>query len=628
MNKTNYLLRTALLFAAVCMACSETDIKIKEEDSPSINEPVDPDFETNPNEDVDTQDAVSILFGARSASAVNPYEGRGVTVSCSAADVVVRSTLSGEIRYVLSGSTDEGSLKIYSEAPFELVMNGVSIVNSDDPALHIRSDGKTAVTLAAGTSNRLAGGVTFASEGNGEDVKAAFFSEGALAFSGDGSLTVMGRYRHAIGSDDYVRIDGGNISVALAAKDGIHANDYVEINDGTLTVNSTGDGIDSEGTVDLTGGTVNIVTSGEKSHGVKSAGATAVRTEGTVDIEVHGAASKAFNCDGDMTVSCGSLHLVTSGNAFYDTDDADISSAAGIKCAGNLTVAGGRIAIESSGTGGKGVNVDGNIVIEDGEITVTTTGGQFRYSNDDTAAKAVKCDGNMTVNGGTLVLKTSGTAAEGLESKANMTVNGGTLDIQAYDDCMNASASIVINGGRIYCFSAANDGIDSNGALTVAGGTVISSGGGTPEDSFDCDRNTFKITGGTIVGTGGSVSTPTAAVCTQYSVIYSGSGAAQNAVFNITSADGVNALTFLIPRTFNNMVMLFSSPILQKDVTYTVSSGGSVSGGESFHGLYSEAIWEGGSSLAAFTISSMVTAIGSSGVGPGGGGFPGGGGRR
>jgi hypothetical protein len=629
MNRANCLLWVAMLFLAICISCNRDDITEKEEDSPSINEEVDSNFETNPNENINTAEGtVRILFDSQSVTVTNPYDGKGVVVNRDAADVVVRSTLSNEISYVLSGSTTEGSLKIYSDTKFELVMNGVSIVNSDDPALNIQSVEKATVTLVEGTFNRFAGGVAFVSEGNGEDMKAAFFSEGPLLFSGAGNLVLMGRYRHAVCSDDYIRIDGGNITVALAAKDGIHANDYVEINGGAIDINSMGDGIDSEGTVGLSGGMVKIVTSGEKSHGIKSVAAMTVQTAGSVDIHVQGTAAKAFNCGGDMSVSRGEFRLVTSGDAFYDTDDADISSAAGIKCAGNLTISEGQITIESSGAGGKGINADGKIIIEDGDISVTTTGGQFKYRNDDTAAKAVKCDRDMTVNGGSIVVKTSGVAAEGLESKANMTINKGALDIQAYDDCINASKSIVMNGGTIYCYSTANDGVDSNGTLTITGGTIVSVGSTSPEEGFDGDRNTFKITGGTIIGIGGTTSTPTSNVCTQYSFIYSGSGVAQNSCFNVTSADGVNVLTYLIPKSLNSMTILFSSPGLQKNTSYTISSGGSVSGGTSFYGLYSGATYTGGSSLSTFTTSSMVTAIGSAAGGMGGGGFPGGGGGR
>ena len=461
---------------SMCVSCGGSDDILKDDDdgpSPSIDEEVDDEFETNPNEEIDEDGAVKIVFDAQSVIVTNPYEGKGVLITQSGADVVVKSTLSDEISYILSGSTTEGSLKIYSETKFELKMNGVSIVNSNDPALNIQSGKKVTITLVDGTSNRLAGGTMFVSEGGDEDMKAAFFSEGQLVFDGTGSLVVISRYRHAICSDDYIRIDGGNIVVSVAAQDGIHAKDYIEINSGTININSIGDGIDSEG--------------------------------------------------------------------------------------------------------------------------------------------------DVTINGGTIVIKASGEEAEGLECEMNMTINGGDIEIEASDDCINASNAIVINGGSIYCYSATNDGIDSNGTLTITGGTVVAVGSASPEEGFDCDHNTFKITGGILIGIGGTTSTPTANACTQYSLVYSGNAISQNSSFNITSSEGKNVLTYVVPKSLNNITILFSNPELENGSTYTISKGGSVTGGTNFHNLYSGATYSGGSLLSTFTISSMVTTIGGSSGGNQGG---------
>ena len=68
-----------------------------------------------------------------------------------------------------------------------------------------------------------------------------------------------------------------------------------------------------------------------------------------------------------------------------------------------------------------------------------------------------------------LVKATGGEGSEGIESKSVLTVNEGTVAVLCYDDCMNASNSIVLNGGNIYCYSSGNDGIDSNGTLTITG---------------------------------------------------------------------------------------------------------------------------------------------------------------
>lgn len=68
---------------------------------------------------------------------------------------------------------------------------------------------------------------------------------------------------------------------------------------------------------------------------------------------------------------------------------------------------------------------------------------------------------------------TGGEGSEGIESKSVLTVNEGTVAALCYDDCMNASNSIVLNGGNIYCYSSGNDGIDSNGTLTITGSDRI-----------------------------------------------------------------------------------------------------------------------------------------------------------
>ena len=140
---------------------------------------------------------------------------------------------------------------------------------------------------------------------------------------------------------------------------------------------------------------------------------------------------------------------------------------------------------------------------------------------------------------------------------------------------MNASNSIVLNGGNIYCYSSGNDGIDSNGTLTITGGVIVSSGTTSPEDGFDCDQNTFKITGGIVLGIGGGTSTPTSSVCTQRTVIYGGSGS-NGEILNIQSADGTSVLTYQIPRAYSQMTVLFSSPNLTSGGSYTISKGGTV----------------------------------------------------
>ena len=565
---------------------------------------------------------VTITYNGTTATVNNNVSG--VEVSVNGGHVVVNSTV-GKVEYVLNGTTTDGSFKVYSEKKFKLSLSGVSILNPVGAAINIQSSKRVFVVCTDGTTNTLTDGSSYTSATDSEDMKACFFSEGQLIFSGGGLLTVTGNYKHAITSDDYVRFRSGcNITVAAAKKDGIHTNYAVIIGGGVLNISSTEDAIQcEEGGITMTGGFVKVSTTANKAHGLKSAQDVLI-SGGAIQAEVAGAASKGISCDGNLTFSGGKLTALTSQTALYE--DNDLSSCAGIKCDGNILVTGGEIAIQSTGGAGKGINCDGSVTISDGTVKVITTGPQCTYNRLSSSAKGIKADGALTIDGGTVLVKaTGGEGSEGIESKSVLTVNNGMVAALCYDDCMNASNSIVINGGNIYCYSSGNDGIDSNGTLTITGGVVVSSGTTVPEDGLDCDQNTFKITGGIVLGIGGGTSTPTSSVCTQRSVIYGGSGS-NGQYLNIRSTDGTDILTYQIPRAYSQMTVLFSSPNLTSGGSYIISKGGTVTGGSEFFGLYTGATYSGGTQADTFTASSMVTQVGSTSGGGGGGGRPGGGG--
>lgn len=513
-----------------------------EAETPEDIDPEDNDLSPN-TQDITLDNAVTIAFsGIATPTINNPFEDTGVTISTNGAHVTVTSTITGtELNYVLSGITADGSVKIYGEYKFGLVLNGVGITNPNGAAINNQCGKKTTVTVVDNTNNRLIDAAEYIYT-DGEDMKGTFFSEGQLIFEGNGNLEVRGKNKHAICTDDYFRINEGNITVKEAAGDAIHANDYISIDGGTVKIVSAGDGADCDGYIEINGGDIQITTTGQKGHGIK-AGTYATVNDGNITILVSGVASKCFNITEDLTIYGGTLNLTTTGNAYFDTDDQDTSSAAAIKCDGNLVVENGEITIYSSGSGGKGINVTGTLTLNDGTVKVTTTGGQYVYSNlYDTAAKAVKSDGNLTVNGGTLIISTSKTEAEGLESKATLAINGGDIEINAYDDAINAATHIEITDGNIYCSSSVNDAVDSNGTLSISGGVLIAVGSGSAEGSIDCDNNRFAITGGTVVGIGGSASSPTISASSQRSLVYSASGSVQ--IIHIESSTGGEVLTF------------------------------------------------------------------------------------
>lgn len=439
---------------------------------------------------------VTIAFGT-STTIDNPLSSNGVTVTQNGDDITINSTASA-VAYKISGTTANGSVKIYSDNKFLLTLNGTDITNDDGPAINIQSKKRSFIVVADNTSNSLADGTAYAA--STEDMKGTIFSEGQMVFSGSGSLTVKGNYSHAMVSDDYIRIRSGNINITGAVKDGIHTNDAFITDGGNINITATSDGIECE---------------------------------------------------------------------------------------------------------------EGYIVINDGNFTLNTgdDGIAASYETDNTI------DPYVTINGGTFNINT--TEGEGIESKSTLTINEGTININAYDDGLNAGTALYLNGGELYVYSSTNDGIDVNGTLTITGGKTIAIGAASPEGGFDCDNSAFKITGGIAVGIGGSTSMPTANVSTQRSVRL-GAGSA-NQLIHIEATDGsAEVLTFLIPRSYTTM--LFSSPKLVSGTSYTVYTGGSVTGGTNINGLYRNGTYEKNSATAGttFTTTSMVTTAGGSG-GPGGG---------
>ncbi len=501
-----------------------------------------------------------------------------------------------KVKITVSGKSSDGQLKIYGEKKFMLSLNGLDLTCSKGPAINDQCKKRAYVHLAEGTSNYLKDGSSYSTEpfyhstssAGSEDRKGCFFSEGNLIFSGYGVLSVTGKNKHGIATDGYLYMRPGvTIDVTNAVKNDIHVK---------------GDSDDGYG-IYIAGGLIYAYTSGT--------------------------AGKCLKTDLDAEIAGGEFYLYTTGGSEYDSDEKDTSSPAGIKTNGDIIISGGSILAQSTGAGGKGLNSDGKITIYDGEIEAQTSGSRYQYSSRYTSSpKGIKADGDIEIYGGTITITASGRneGAEGMESKANLTVNDGEIIIEAYDDAMNASSSITINGGKVYCYSTSNDGIDSNGSLTFAGGLIIGSGTDAPEEGLDCDSsNKYFINGGIVIGTGGSAVSPSSSSA-QRTVVYNGFSGVSGNILCILNSSGTPVLLYKLPRTLNGMSLIFSSPDLVSG-SYTITSGATISSNSDYwQGWYSDGSISGGSTLTSFTSSSTVTTVGSStgGGDMGGGGSTGG----
>ncbi|MBR6484633.1 MAG: carbohydrate-binding domain-containing protein, partial [Clostridiales bacterium] len=250
---------------------------------------------------------------------------------------------------------------------------------------------------------------------------------------------------------------------------------------------------------------------------------------------------------GKVTISEGGTYIIsgslTDGQIIVDAEDDTVQlvlSGCGIECSTSAAVyvkaadkvfltldEGSSNELSNSGTfeADGDNNVDGVIFSKD-DLTINGDGGLTISSSDH----AVVCKDDLVIAGGQIDITASGDgiqsketltiedgiidieATEAIES-TQVTIDGGTLTLTASDDGINASQksdelspAIVINGGDITIIMGQGDtdAIDSNGSLTITGGTLDI----TAQFPFDYD-STCEYTGGTIYVNGEQTDTIT-----------------------------------------------------------------------------------------------------------------------
>lgn len=547
-------------------------------------------------ENLNIENTVTIKYNGSTAEVTSTSDA--VKTFVTGADVALDLSYAGVTEVTATGKSVDGQLKIYGKSAVKLTLSGLELTSAKSAVINVQNKSLLYLHLSEGTKNIICDTKSQTDESyypegvaaGDEKRNGAIYCKGSMVISGTGTLDLTGKKKH-----------GMSVKSTLTVRPGV-----------TLAINDVADNcIKAEG-VTVLGGYLWAKTSAD--------------------------AGKCISSDADVTIKGGCLKLYTSGGSIYEEDENDTSSPAGVKADGNVLISGGEMLCVSTGEGGKGINVDGNLTIDSGVINVVTSGGKYIYDETldlDSSPKGVKADGEITINGGNLTIQVTGISdgSEGLESKSKITVNDGEVFVYAYDDAINVGGDnpvgMEINGGKIFAFADNNDGIDSNGKLWVNGGLVIASGSGAPEEGLDCDMSqNFIVTGGTLIGTGGGAIS-TSSSSTQRSVIYNGVKAKTGELFVITGVDGEPILKYELPRTMNSMAIFFSSPDIKSGETYTVYSGGSLSGNTvNWNGWFEDGSYSNGSQLGTFTSNSLTITVGQSngpGGGPGNGG-PGNGG--
>jgi hypothetical protein len=370
-NKIVYKMTALLMSSALLMSCSanagnqttatetestEVNLNIKTM-SQSLVEYEDNDYykdweEENPN---------YIKLNESSAE----LEGSGASIKESTI------TINSPGTYVVSGSLSDGQIIIDADSKdtVRIVLNGAKISCSDNAPIYVVSSEKTIISLGKNTENSVTDGNTYVLADGSDEPNAAIYSKDDLTINGTGKLIVNSNYNNGINGKDQLKVTGGTI-IINSVDDSLIGKDLVAVKDADLTINSEGDGIHSDSSIDISGGTINIIKSYE---GIESAMINI--SGGNITLS---ASDDGINVAGGMDSS--SVNGKPDQNSFSETND------------NKLTVTGGNIVVNAAGDG---LDANGSIYMDGGTVVVngpTNNGNGF-----------IDYDQIFEMNGGTLI---------------------------------------------------------------------------------------------------------------------------------------------------------------------------------------------------------------------------------
>lgn len=444
-------------------------------------------------------------------------ELNGSSAACDSDSVVIDGgtvTITAEGVYLISGTLTDGQIIVNagSTDKVQLVLAGADITSSTSAAIYALEADKVFVTLAEGAENTLTNGGEYVAVDD-NNVDAVIFAKTDLTLNGSGSLTINAQAGHGVVSKDGLVITGGSYTIT-AAGHGLSGKDSVAIADGTFAITSIKDGIHAENSDDSSLGWLYIAdgrfTITAQGDAISAMGAIQI-DDGSFDLYTGEGSESVEMTSGGQIDNGQRGGWVDQGTAADTQTEEDSTSQKGIKGEGTYAINGGTFYIDSADDC---LHAGGEMVITAGAFTLN--------SGDD----AIHCDGALTIRGGTFTIPYCYEGVEGL----SITIDDGVFDITSNDDGFNAGGGadssgfggfgnrqqdtfaagsdsfILINGGTFTIVSI-GDCVDSNGSLTINGGTLDLTCNGSGNTALDCD-GTYANNGGDVTTNDGSEENP------------------------------------------------------------------------------------------------------------------------
>ena len=492
---------------------------------------------------------------------------------CESDAVVVTEntvTIKEEGTYILSGSLSNGMVIVEAEDTdkIQIILNGVSISNSQSAALYVRSADKVFITTASGTENILENNGTYVAIDE-NNIDSAVFSKSDLTLNGEGTLTVTAQEGHGIVSKDDLVLTSGTY-VITSASHGISGKDSVRIANGSYAIVAGKDGIHAEnaedsskGFVYLAGGSFHITS---QQDGI-SASSWLQAEDGTYEILSGEGSARVQN------QSSGEDKPMQ--RTFQEEAEENTTSIKGIKAVTQLVLNGGTYNIDAEDDA---LHSNGNLAVKNGTYALS--------SGDD----GIHADSNASISGGGIDIIKSYEGIEGL----SIDITGGEIFVLATDDGMNAAggndssgfegpgfggdqfastegAYINIAGG-VLRVNASGDGIDSNGDITVSGGETYVSGPTNDGNGTLDYSGTAQITGGIFAAAGSSgMAQNFDSSSTQGVIMINTDPQEQNTNIVLLDNNGTELLNWTAEKEYSSIIM--SSSEIKEGETYTIKAG-------------------------------------------------------
>lgn len=516
-----------------------------------------------------------ILTGAYAGITVSV--GNGETVHLFLND----ATISGGAGIAISNTNKKSTLIITA---CENTENEVASKGDDANAIHVKGTLKINGT----------GTIKVSAKKNGIKV-----SKGLSIADSTINLTVE---NHAL-SARFIEAENAKINVLSAGKDALNAEcddetqeftldeGYVSLKSSKVFASVSGDGIQADTFVYITGGSVDIKTAATfVSYSAESMAAYDLTEDdfryiksGDTYKKIDDVASKGARyamIQSAKGIKCGEIKYEIDGTEYVVTKNSNYF----------IVIDGARVKINSSDDA---IHTNsGNVLIKGGTLDLTTLDDGIH------ADELVKIDGGeITVNG----------SYEGIEG-AYVEIGGGTIYITASDDGINAASDdesvnehIIISGGTI-TVDASGDGLDSNGTIYVTGGTLIVYGPTTGADTgLDADGGILIDGGNVFVASSKEMLEIPASNSKSNMLVYGVNTVPAGSEIILTNADGGEMVRITLKKQAQAIIL--STPELATNGTYS---------------LYADE-----NLLASFSVTDTITAIGVRSNG-GQGGQPGG----